>query len=173
MTRTLLLAFALLLAIPVFAQNGAVSQPSQAFPFKITLTSPDGATKPSAQVLGQEKKPTVIAFWLTTCPPCLLELDAYTRNFSTWQQQAQFNMFAVSIDFPDRFPQVTQRARDKKYPFGVWWDRERLFKTILPGELNGLPQVFLFDKNGKLVWQHKGYATGDEKELFNQIKRVQ
>jgi hypothetical protein len=43
----------------------------------------------------------------------------------------------------------------------------------MPGELNGLPQVFIFDKNGKLAYRHKGFRPGDEVELFEKIKELQ
>jgi hypothetical protein len=34
------------------------------------------------------------------------------------------------------------------------------------------PQTFLFDGSGKLVWQHSGYAEGNEEELYNKIKEL-
>lgn len=45
-------------------------------------------------------------------------------------------------------------------------------QTIYAGELNGMPQVFLFDKTGKLVWQHKGYSPGMERVLFEEFKAL-
>ncbi|MCB0527818.1 MAG: TlpA family protein disulfide reductase [Saprospiraceae bacterium] len=154
------------LALP--AQN---VQPSEAFPFSITLFRTDSTTLPSAQVL-KKGKPTVLAFWLTTCLPCHIELGSYAKNYEAWKKEADFNLFAISIDFQERFAKVQEMTREKKWPFPVYWDAHRAFKNILPGGLNGLPQVFLFDKEGKLVWQHKRYASGDEAELFAQIKAL-
>ncbi len=111
-----------------------------------------------------------MAFWLTTCMPCLAEFSAYTQHFTEWKQQADFNLVGISIDFPERFQKIGPMAAERKWPFPVYWDRTRAFKSILPGGLNGMPQVFLFDKTGKLVWQHKGYSPGTEQELFDQIK---
>ena len=115
----------------------------------------------------------MLAFWLTTCMPCQAEFAAYSKNFEAWQKEADFRLLAVSIDFPERFPKIGQLAKDKKWPFPVYWDSQRAFKAVLPGGLNGLPQVFLFDKNGQLVWQHKRYVPGDEAELFAKIKEAQ
>jgi thiol-disulfide isomerase/thioredoxin len=148
------------------------AQPSVNFPFGINLLTPDSAIVNTDKLL-QTGKPTVLAFWLTTCMPCQAELGAYARNFSEWEQQAGFRLLAVSIDFEERFVQVKKMAKEKNWPFPVYWDRDRVFKTILPGGLNGLPQVFLFDKNGALVWQHKKYAPGDETMLFEKIKGLQ
>jgi thiol-disulfide isomerase/thioredoxin len=143
---------------------------AQAFPFDVTLTAPDGATAKSARVLQPGGKPTVLAFWLTTCAPCKTELATYASRYADWQKEQPFQLFAVSIDFQDKFPNVQAWAREKNYPFPVYWDGARAFKTIMPGNLNGLPQVFVYDAKGNLRYQHKGFKPGDEAELFRQVK---
>ncbi|MBK7938631.1 MAG: TlpA family protein disulfide reductase [Lewinellaceae bacterium] len=164
----LLPAFLLFVVFSVSAQN---DQPGAAFPYNITLLKPD-STAVNTQTLLKTGKPTVLAFWLTTCMPCHLELASYSSHFAEWQKQADFNLYAISIDFQERFARVKQMAAEKKWPFPVYWDKDRAFKTVLPGGLNGLPQVFLFDKNGQIVWHHKKYTPGDEAELFAQIKAL-
>ena len=164
-----LFAFFAHLSIPAFCQE--LAQPSQPFPFQITLTQPDSTEVPSHQVL-QTGKPTVLAFWLTTCMPCMSEFASYTKHYADWKAQADFNLIGISLDFPGRFGKIAPLAAEKKWPFPLYWDRVRAFKGLLPGGLNGMPQVFLFDKNGKLVWQHKGYVPGVEEELFAKIKEL-
>jgi cytochrome c biogenesis protein CcmG, thiol:disulfide interchange protein DsbE len=154
-------------------QSPTLVQPNQPFPFEVTLYGTDSVAHASTEVFGNEKKVTVLAFWLTTCPPCAAELEAYTRLYPTWIRAYDVRLLAISIDFPNRFAQIGHRVHDKHYPFPVWWDAHRVFKEIMPGGLNGLPQVFVFDKNGTLVWQHKGYQPGDENALLEQIQRAQ
>ena len=168
MKLPLILAFSFVLANSAVAQ---IAQPSVPFPFSITLLNPD-STSVNTNALLKKGKPTVLAFWLTTCMPCQVELATYAKHFAEWQKEADFRLLAVSIDFPERFPQVKKMAKEKNWPFPVYWDNTRAFKTILPGGLNGLPQVFLFDKNGTLVWQHKKFVTGDEAVLFGEIKKL-
>lgn len=164
----LLLAIFFIVSNGMWAQN---AQPSANFPFGISLLKTDSTTINTKDILKKDK-PTVLAFWLTTCLPCHAELASYAQHFADWQKEADFRLLAVSIDFPERFPQVKKMAKEKKWPFPVYWDNTRAFKEVLPGGLNGLPQVFLFDKNGTLVWQHKKYAPGDEAELFSKIKAL-
>lgn len=163
------LSLGILFCLPAKAQ---MQQPVAAFPFQITLLTPDSTVTSTEKVLAKGKV-TVLAFWLSTCLPCQIELAAYTKKYAEWQQQADFQMFAISIDFPQRFPQMAKMAKTSGWPFPAYWDQVQAFKNILPGELNGLPQVFVFDKDGKLVWQHRRYITGDEDELFAQIKALQ
>ena len=42
----------------------------------------------------------------------------------------------------------------------------------MPGRLNGLPQVFLLDKNGEIVYHKRKYLPGDEDKLFEAIKEA-
>ena len=168
MKVSLLLAFFLALSAGGSAQN---SEPATNFPFNITMLKPD-STAVNTNDLFKKDKPTVLAFWLTTCMPCHAELASYAQHFGDWQKEADFRLLAISIDFPERFQKVKQMAKEKNWPFPVYWDNTRAFKSVLPGGLNGLPQVFLFDKNGTLVWQHKKYAPGDEAVLFAKIKAL-
>ncbi|MEO6037118.1 MAG: TlpA disulfide reductase family protein [Saprospiraceae bacterium] len=147
-------------------------QPADAFPFQVTLFTPDSLATTSSAVLGQGQV-TVLAFWLSTCLPCQVELATYTARYAEWQRQADFQLIAVSIDYPQRFQQMARMARSSGWAFPAYWDGVQAFKNLLPGGLNGLPQVFLFDKKGQLVWQHKRYVSGDEQELFAQILALQ
>lgn len=163
-----LLGFCFALTLSVSAQQ---EQPTIAFPFNFTLFTPDSTPIQSVEVL-KTGKPTVLAFWLTTCIPCMNEFAAYSQNLSDWKKQVDFNLVGISIDYQPRFRRIKELAQEKKWPFPVYWDRERNFKNILPGGLNGLPQVFVFDREGKLVWQHKGYYPGAEAETWGKVQEA-
>ncbi len=149
-----------------------IEQPKEAFPFKITLFRPDSTETTSTAVLNKENKATLLAFWLTTCMPCATELDAYTQHYETWKKEHGLEIIAVSMDFSEKFRRIEERLAQKKYPFPVYWDPTRAFKYILPGALNGYPQIFLFDQKGQLVWRKKGYMPGDEQKMIEQVQRL-
>jgi cytochrome c biogenesis protein CcmG/thiol:disulfide interchange protein DsbE len=144
------------------------------YPFNITLFRPADSTQlKTTDVLKKGEGPTVVAFWLTTCMPCHRELTAYTQAYESWKKQAKFKLVAISTDFPQRFQEIDSIAQQIGMPFEVYWDGHREFRNVLPGELNGLPQVFIFDKNGKLAWHHKRYRPGDEQAVLAQILALQ
>lgn len=147
-------------------------QPTAKFPFGIALTTVDSTKVVSTDKLLKTGKPTVLAFWLTTCMPCQMELAAYSQNFAAWKKETDFNFYAISTDWPERFRKIAEKAEAAKWPFPVYWDGQRSFHNIMPGALNGLPQVFIFDKNGKLVWRHRRYAPGDEREMYAKLKEI-
>ena len=175
-------AFTLLTGAAVAQKSIIYTQSNQkvdtVFPYNIPLLDIDSTVEMnSREVLAIPKKgqkPTVIAFWLTTCMPCHRELATYTANYAEWQKKADFRLMAISIDFPHRFRKIAEIVREKQFPFEVYWDRDRLFRSVMPyGGLNGLPQVFIFDKDGKLAYHHKGFRPGDEQALFAKILELQ
>jgi thiol-disulfide isomerase/thioredoxin len=170
--KTILIPVLLAAALAVTSLDAQTTeQPKAAFPFQLTLFRPDSTPVASAEVL-QTGKPTIIAFWLTTCMPCQIEFATYAQKLAVWHQEADFNMYGISIDFPQRFRRIKVMADENKWPFPVYWDKFRAFTEILPGGLNGLPQVFVFDRKGTLVWRHKGFHPGDENELIAQVKAL-
>jgi thiol-disulfide isomerase/thioredoxin len=169
----LILAFTLYL-LPLQAQSSVENSTLNLYDLDITFFRPaDSSQISSKSVIKRGKEPVVLVFWLTTCQPCLREMDTYGKAFASWKKEAKFNMLAVSIDYPNRFKRINAILKEKSLPFDAYWDAHRGFKEVLPGGLNGLPQVFLFNPGGQLVWQHKGFMPGDEQELFRQIKNHQ
>ena len=43
---------------------------------------------------------------------------------------------------------------------------------VMPAGLNGLPQVFVFDKDGTIVYHKRKYKPGDEDVLFEKVKAL-
>lgn len=147
-------------------------QPREAYPFRVDLFTTDSARVSSREIFSKGV-PTVVSFWLTTCVPCLNEFEAYASAYAEWRSKASFALVGISLDFPARFKQIGSMSKVRKWPFPVYWDKDRVFKELMPGGLNGMPQVFLFDKNGLLVWHHKGFAPGAEQALWRQILALQ
>lgn len=161
----------LLFICMVSAQAQEMEQPAAPYPFNAALYTPDSVKLNSGELL-KKGKPTVLAFWLTTCVPCMGEFATYTQKYPDWKKQADFDLYGISIDFPYNFHKIKTLSKEKGWPFPVYWDRERYFRATLPGGLNGLPQVFVFDKNGRLAWHHKGFYPGLEEELWAKIKEL-
>lgn len=38
--------------------------------------------------------------------------------------------------------------------------------------VNNPPHSFLVNSKGEIVWEHNGYATGDENYLYDMIKKL-
>ena len=55
--------------------------------------------------------------------------------------------------------------------FTVLYDKNQDFKRAL--NVNLVPQVFVVDATGNIVYSHTGYNPGGEAELFQQILKLQ
>lgn len=142
------------------------------YPYAIDLKTPEGKIINSSKVFQQNGKPTILLFWLTTCRPCGLELAAIKNKFPQWQNEADFNLYAISTDFPRNAAQIAKRVEAGGWQFEVFHDFNRQFLGVMPGGLNGLPQVFVLDKEGTIVYHKRKYRTGDEDILFAKVKEL-
>jgi cytochrome c biogenesis protein CcmG, thiol:disulfide interchange protein DsbE len=148
------------------------TQINKTFPFDIALKDTMGRILNSNEVLKTEGKPLVLMFWLTTCGPCRMELDAYKANYEAWQKETDFRIVAISTDFPQNAENFVKRAKTGGWQFEAYHDYNREFGMVMEGELNGLPQVFVYDKKGNIVYHHRRFAPGDEVELYAKIKEA-
>lgn len=145
---------------------------NQQFPYDIDLKTADGKIVKSSEAFSKNGKPTVLLFWLTTCMPCRYELEAIKGKYEFWKAQTDFNLYAVSTDFPKNYERFVERVKTENWAWPAYNDVNREFMHVMPGELNGLPQTFIFDKDGKIVYHSRKFRPGDEDVLFNKIKEV-
>lgn len=141
------------------------------YPYDIALLDAKGDTIGTDQIF-ETGKPTVLLFWLTTCVPCAYEMTAIQEKYADWQQEADFNFYAISTDFAKNFGSFQKRVTDKQFPWASYNDVNREFRQIMPGGLNGLPQTFLLDASGEIVYHKRKYRSGDEDKLFAEILKL-
>ena len=148
--------------------------PNADFPFNVTLkdmsTDNKGVLANSNQLFEKNGKPTVLLFWLSTCSPCKIKMSKIKPLYDQWQSESDFNLYAISGDWAKNFDKAVSYADNQNWPWPSYNDVNRGFREILPGGLNGYPQSFVFDKDGKLIYQDRKYRHGDEEKLWAAIK---
>ena len=116
--------------------------------------------------------PMIISFWATTCKPCIRELDAINDSYPDWIEEANFRVVAVSTDDSRFSSQARALAAGHGWSdFMVLYDKNQEFMRAMNVTLT--PQVFVVDKDGKIVYSHTGYTPGNEQELFDTILSLQ
>lgn len=117
------------------------------------------------------KTPMIISFWAVTCKPCIRELDAINDAMPDWLDEANFRVVAISTDDSRFSAQARAWVEGHGWnDFTVLFDKNQEFMRAM--NVSYTPQVFVVDKNGKIVYSHTGYTPGSEQELIDKIKTL-
>ena len=86
-----------------------------------------------------------------------------------WLDEADFRVVAVSVDDSRSVARAKSLAagRGWKSSITLLYDKNQDFKRAM--NVNTTPHVFIFDKDGKMVYTHTSYLPGSEEELIDTI----
>jgi cytochrome c biogenesis protein CcmG, thiol:disulfide interchange protein DsbE len=110
---------------------------------------------------------TVISFWATWCSPCKKELDAMKFLAEEWKKQG-IEVIAVTIDDAQQLAKVKPMVNQKNWSYKILSDQNKDMQRLL--NFQTIPQTFVVDKKGNILYSHNGYTPGDEHELDKKLK---
>jgi thiol-disulfide isomerase/thioredoxin len=125
---------------------------------KLTLTDLDGKSLRTEDLSG---KTVLVEFWATWCPPC--------RSTLTWLQSIQAELgqkvvvLAIAVDSPDA--DVRKFVADQRIRSRVVIGDAKVGAAF--GNVSSLPQVFIYDPQGKL----KDMVLGAPPDAHERIER--
>lgn len=79
-------------------------------------------------------------------------------------------MYVVALDDSRSSKKVKPFIKGRDWKFEVLLDENGDFKRAM--NVNNPPHTFLIDGKGKVVYEHNGYAPGDEHKLFKKIQEL-
>lgn len=151
-----------LISIATFAQDGK-TLPS------VEVRTLDGQTV-DIQQYAQDGKITVLSFWATWCSPCKKELDAIADLYEYWQEDYDVEIVAITIDTQRALAKVKPMVVAKGWSYTILSDANQQLQNAL--NFQTIPQTFVVDQNGQIVYSHSGYVPGDEYELEDKLKKL-
>ena len=154
------------LVVSLIIALAALAASAQQIP---SVTLQDGSGKPvTTASLVDGKTPFVVSIWMTTCKPCLKELDTLAEELPDWDASFPLRIYAVSMDDSRSLQRAVALAQGRDWEgITALYDVNADLRRAL--NVSSVPQVFVYDKNGKLFWTHIGYRPGDEQELLDQV----
>jgi cytochrome c biogenesis protein CcmG/thiol:disulfide interchange protein DsbE len=111
-------------------------------------------------------KPVVFSFWATWCIPCQKELDIIADMYPEWQDKG-VELLAITIDDARQLAKVPGMVASKGWEYTVLSDSKQQLQRAM--NFQAVPQTFLVDGAGNIVYAHSGYQAGDEIELEDKI----
>jgi len=151
--------------IATFVISSAFDTPYSTIP-SVELKTLDGKTVNIKDYIGQGKI-TVVSFWATWCSPCKRELDAIAEIYPDWQEDHNVELVAITIDDSRSLAKVPALLETKGWEYTVLADVKQELKKAL--NFQTVPQTFLLNEKGEIVYSHTGYSPGDEYELEEKI----
>ncbi len=124
----------------------------------------------STKQFGEASQPTVISFWATWCKPCLQEINAINENLEDWKAEKKVRFIAISVDDSRSKGRVPTFVNSKKWQFEVYIDENGDFQRAL--NVLNVPHTFVLDTQGKIIYQHTSYASGDEEAYIETIRKI-
>jgi len=115
-------------------------------------------------------KITILSFWATWCSPCKKELDAISEVYEEWQEEYDVELIAITVDTRRALAKVKPMVETKGWEFEILSDVNQELQQALNFQV--VPQTFVLDKEGNIVYDHSGYVPGDEFELEDKVKAL-
>jgi peroxiredoxin len=112
------------------------------------------------------KKNVVVSFWASWCGPCRMEMPALVKFYKDHHTaDSDFEFLAVSIDDDTKAASDFATAQQLNFPV-VLDPRQKVADAY---EVDGIPTMFVIDKEGKIKYGHAGYDLAMEYRLVHEL----
>jgi thiol-disulfide isomerase/thioredoxin len=158
MKKTLLILSFLIFAAAAFSQNAIPN---------LVIKTLDGKDF-NASEINSYTHPVVLSFWATWCGPCLKDMDAFSDVYEDWKEELGVEFISVAIDDAKTAKRIKPLVEGRGWEFTFLTDENQDLKRALG---ISYPPHILVIKNGKILYQHSGFAPGIEDDVYDILKQ--
>jgi thiol-disulfide isomerase/thioredoxin len=161
-------------------KNGADAAPKikQLSDFELKMLEGNGDLKPRklSQTLGQGKV-VVIDFWATWCKPCLASIPDLNALNNEYREKG-VQIYGLSIEDPDEghrtdpttnnLKAVIEMSKRLQINYQVGFAPDGMLATFDQRRTGGIPQTFIFGKDGNLVMHMVGFNPNQAPKMIRE-----
>lgn len=114
------------------------------------------------------EKLTLIDFWATWCKPCNKAIPELNKIYSMYKDKG-VEIIGINCDGPRSISKVAPLANSLQIKYPVLIDIDAEIMNDL--NLMAYPTLLIVDGNGKILWVHEGYVTGDTELIIAEIEK--
>lgn len=112
-------------------------------------------------------KVVFLNFWATWCPPCLAEMPSINKLYE--QNKTNEDVVFIMLDADSNFEKANGYMKRKSYHMPVYQMASGVPEQIFAGSL---PTTVVFDKQGRLSFQHTGPANYNSQKFTGFIEKL-
>ena len=118
-----------------------------------------------------EGKVILINLWATWCGPCRKEMPALVKMQEKYRDKG-FEIIGLDTD-PETPEQIKSFAEKMNLNYRLGWaDRSMVEEFFTLGQMNGIPQSFLINREGKLAGIFQGGSERVIESMRENVERV-
>ena len=114
------------------------------------------------------KKPSVLNFWASWCPPCKQEMPGFEAMYKKYSDKVNFAMVNMTDGARETKKKASSFIRKQGYTFPVYYDTEQ--EAAYNYQAESLPTTYFINRDGEIVSGARGAM--EESALEAQIKKL-
>lgn len=111
----------------------------------------------------------IIDFWAIYCKSCVEGLDAMKDIFAIYEERGLI-FLAINEDGPRNVSKVPGFVKGHQWEYTILYDPNKDVQDLFG--IQAIPETYLLDTNGNIIYRHRGYKEGDEIEIKEKLEEL-
>jgi len=114
------------------------------------------------------EKLTLIDFWASWCKPCMKAIPELNKIYEMYTDRG-IQVIGINCDGPRSVSKVVPLSKSLQIKYPVLLDLDSEVMNDL--NLMAFPTLILVNTEGKILWIHEGYVSGDAEIIIAEIEK--